>query len=239
MCADKSLAASRDSALGMRPAARVASCRGGTVEALVSRTDNTKTAPTRTRFTAMVVSGESGRRRSLARKLRLYGATTVFECSSHADALAKAQVDGTHDLCVVDGTSADGPILPLIAELRSLRWRRVVILTERDDAYAIRAALRAGVRGFVVMAHSGIRISARSFTRPVRRPGRAAPGELSSRELEVLQSVAEGHSNKVIGDELALSSLTVKSHLARIARKLDTGDRAAMVAVAIRSGLIR
>lgn len=209
------------------------------MEASVSRTNNTRTALTRTKFTALVVSGESGRRRSLARKLRLYGATTVFECSSHSDALDKARIDGPHDLCVVDGTSADGPILPLIAELRSLRWCRVVILTERDDAYAIRAALRAGVRGFVVMSHSGVRIPARSFNRAVKRPGRAAPGELSSRELEVLQSVAEGHSNKVIGDELSLSSLTVKSHLARIARKLDTGDRAAMVALAIRTGLIR
>ena len=63
--------------------------------------------------------------------------------------------------------------------------------------------------------------------------------ELSGREVEVLRLVADGQSNKQIGDELGLSALTVKSHLARIARKLGTGDRAEMVALAMRAGVIR
>jgi DNA-binding NarL/FixJ family response regulator len=54
----------------------------------------------------------------------------------------------------------------------------------------------------------------------------------------VLQLVAAGRSNRDIGGELNLSALTVKSHLARIARKLGTGDRAEMVAVALRAGVI-
>jgi DNA-binding NarL/FixJ family response regulator len=80
----------------------------------------------------------------------------------------------------------------------------------------------------------------------LRRPG--APGlpgsaagvcrELSGREVEVLRLVAEGQSNKAIGVAMGLSALTVKSHLARIARKLGTGDRAGMVAVALRTGII-
>jgi DNA-binding CsgD family transcriptional regulator len=61
---------------------------------------------------------------------------------------------------------------------------------------------------------------------------------LSAREIQVLQLVAEGKSNKDIGVALGLSALTVKSHLARIARKLGTGDRAEMVATALRSGAI-
>ena len=48
-----------------------------------------------------------------------------------------------------------------------------------------------------------------------------------------------GRSNRDIGAELHLSALTVKSHLARIARKLGTGDRAEMVAVALRAGVIK
>ncbi|HLZ39056.1 MAG TPA: helix-turn-helix transcriptional regulator, partial [Mycobacteriales bacterium] len=63
--------------------------------------------------------------------------------------------------------------------------------------------------------------------------------ELSGREVEVLQLVADGRSNKEIGEELGLSALTVKSHLARIACKLGTGDRAEMVALAMRSDVIR
>jgi DNA-binding NarL/FixJ family response regulator len=54
----------------------------------------------------------------------------------------------------------------------------------------------------------------------------------------VLRLVADGRSNKAIGQTMGLSALTVKSHLARIARKLGTGDRAGMVAVAMRGGII-
>jgi DNA-binding NarL/FixJ family response regulator len=83
---------------------------------------------------------------------------------------------------------------------------------------------------------------------PGSAPGAAAgsPGtppppayrELSGREVEVLRLVAEGQSNKAIGVAMGLSALTVKSHLARIARKLGTGDRAGMVAVALRTAII-
>ena len=45
--------------------------------------------------------------------------------------------------------------------------------------------------------------------------------------------------NQQIGDQLCLSMLTIKSHLVRIGRKLGTGDRAGLVAVAMRAGIIR
>ena len=51
--------------------------------------------------------------------------------------------------------------------------------------------------------------------------------------------MSPSESNKQIGEQLGLSALTVKSHLARIARKLGTGDRAEMVAMAMRAGVIR
>ncbi len=62
--------------------------------------------------------------------------------------------------------------------------------------------------------------------------------ELSAREIEVLQGVADGRSNGDIAAELRLSPLTVKSHLARIGRKLGTGDRAHAVLLALRAGVI-
>ena len=61
---------------------------------------------------------------------------------------------------------------------------------------------------------------------------------LSDRELMVIRLVAEGRSNKWIGQQLGLSVLTVKSHLARISRKFGTGDRAHIVAKAMRAGTI-
>ena len=61
---------------------------------------------------------------------------------------------------------------------------------------------------------------------------------LSDREISVLEMVAAGRSNKQIGEALRVSALTIKSHLARMAQKLGTGNRAAMVACALRTGLI-
>jgi DNA-binding NarL/FixJ family response regulator len=72
---------------------------------------------------------------------------------------------------------------------------------------------------------------------PEVEPARELP-ELSARELGVLELVAAGRTNRRIGEELGLSALTVKSHLARISRKLGTGDRAELVAIVIRAGKI-
>jgi DNA-binding NarL/FixJ family response regulator len=69
-------------------------------------------------------------------------------------------------------------------------------------------------------------------------PAATGPESLSHREIEVLSQVSEGRSNRDVAESLGLSSLTVKSHLARIARKLGTGDRAEMVVMALRAGLI-
>jgi DNA-binding NarL/FixJ family response regulator len=112
-----------------------------------------------------------------------------------------------------------------------------VLLTVRDDPYAVRAAINAGVRCYVVTPED----AGPGATTPVSRirPRGGSPDELSAREVEVLQLVSEGRSNKDIGDALGLSALTVKSHLARIARKVGTGDRAEMVAHAMRAGLVR
>ena len=50
--------------------------------------------------------------------------------------------------------------------------------------------------------------------------------------------VADGWSNKAIASQLSLSALTVKNHLARIGRKFGVGDRAHIVAIACRGGVI-
>jgi DNA-binding CsgD family transcriptional regulator len=54
--------------------------------------------------------------------------------------------------------------------------------------------------------------------------------QLSPREQEIVRMVAQGHSNKIIADVLAISSWTVCTHLRRIFAKLGVGSRAAMVA---------
>lgn len=64
------------------------------------------------------------------------------------------------------------------------------------------------------------------------------PTPLTYRQEQILWLVAEGQSNVEIGKALYLSPSTIKTHLARIARVVGTGDRAAMVATCLRKGWI-
>jgi DNA-binding NarL/FixJ family response regulator len=187
------------------------------------------------RFTAMAVVTHPVLRETVVRRLQALGAGEVVEAASIAEARARALTTGPRDLCIVELGLPDGSGLSLMTELRQAGWGRCVLLSPGDDPYSVRAALSAGVKGFVVTGPTN------DTVRPLptaRRGSGTGPDGLSQREIEVLQLVSQGRSNRDIGADLNLSALTVKSHLARIARKLGTGDRAEMVAVALRAGVI-
>jgi DNA-binding NarL/FixJ family response regulator len=67
-------------------------------------------------------------------------------------------------------------------------------------------------------------------------PTRESP---TRRELEVLQLIADGLSNKEIAIRLCLSTETVKSHVCALFSKLGANSRAHAVAIALRQGLLR
>ena len=184
------------------------------------------------RFAALVVVATPALREAVAYTLRALGARHVLEVSTVAEARLRAAA-GVADLCIAEAGLPDGSGIALVRELRAQGWVRGMVLTTSDDPYSVRAAISAGVRSYLVS-------TATAGSVPVR-PGDAR-GEgvdsLSAREIQVLQLVADGKSNKDIGEELGLSALTVKSHLARIARKLGTGDRAEMVVTAMRAGAV-
>lgn len=116
----------------------------------------------------------------------------------------------------------------IINTLRTSGWVRVLALAPTADIGPVIDAVGAGVNGVLI----GRRANPSAANIP------SSIHDLSSREIEVIRLVADGRSNKWIGDQLNLSALTVKSHLARIGRKLGTGDRAHMVALAMRAGVI-
>ncbi len=93
-------------------------------------------------------------------------------------------------------------------------------------------AIRAAARGEPVLAPS---VTARLMQR-TQMPARAA---LSGREIEVLELVARGRSNKELAKDLHLSEATVKSHLIHIFDKLGVADRTAAVTVALERGILR
>jgi DNA-binding NarL/FixJ family response regulator len=183
------------------------------------------------RFAALVVVASPALRESVAYTLRALGARHVLEVASVAEARTRAAA-GVADICIAEAGLPDGSGIALIRELRAAGWQRGMVLTTSDDPYSVRAAISAGVRSYLV--------STATSTVPVRTGEGRGEGvdSLSAREIQVLQLVADGKSNKDIGEELGLSALTVKSHLARIARKLGTGDRAEMVVTAMRAGAV-
>ena len=213
--------------------------------------------PDRPGFTAMVVDDHPLVRDAMVNRLRQMGAREVVEAASISEARARANASGPRDLCILDLGLPDGSGLDLLAALRSAGWPRLVVLSAADDPYSVRAAFVAGAQGYLlktaspVVVADGVRRvlaggvyadpSVASLLAAGLRGGPADSGvsDLSGREIEVLRLVSDGKSNKDIGDHLGLSALTVKSHLARIARKLGTGDRAEMVALAMRAGVIR
>ncbi|MBL8932244.1 MAG: response regulator transcription factor [Kineosporiaceae bacterium] len=182
------------------------------------------------RFAAMVVVATPSLRESVAHTLRVLGARHVLEVATVTEARQKAGA-GIADICVAEAGLPDGSGITLVRDLRAAGWVRALVLATADDPYSVRAAVSAGVRAYLVSAAA----SSAPRTGAERSDG---VDSLSAREIQVLQLVADGKSNKDIGEELGLSALTVKSHLARIARKLGTGDRAEMVATALRSGAI-
>lgn len=217
------------------------------------------------KLTAMVVVHDPRVRTSVTRHLWALGVRDVVEASTIAE--ARSRMATPRDIAVVDVHLPDGPGLALLAEMRTVGWSSAVAISTADDTNAVRAALASGVRGYVVTGARALPHSRPGFPgglgtvpahlrerrlMPVGAAGTAAAlaagpvpnvvnagcRELSAREIEVLRLVADGRSNKAIGQTMGLSALTVKSHLARIARKLGTGDRAGMVAVAMRGGII-
>ncbi|MGY1856819.1 LuxR C-terminal-related transcriptional regulator [Modestobacter sp. SYSU DS0290] len=217
---------------------------------------------------ALVVDPSPLLREALAGRLRALGAREVEEAASLEEARVRAHVSGPRALCVLEvdlpetgpetaGRGGDpGRGLELLPTLRTEGWPVTVVLTAVTDPAVVRTAFLAGVQGYVLKTSplavltDGLRAAlsgdvyadpgiASSLAQGLTQSGvEEAVGELSPRERDILRLVADGHTNKEIGEKVDLSALTVKSHLARIARKLGTGDRAHMVALGIRSGVI-
>ena len=66
----------------------------------------------------------------------------------------------------------------------------------------------------------------------------AAEDSLTTREVDVLRSVASGNSNKIIADCLCVSEHTVKGHVRNILSKLGASDRTHAVVIAFRRGIL-
>ncbi|MEE4022563.1 response regulator transcription factor [Gordonia sp. PKS22-38] len=186
---------------------------------------------------------------------------TVVEVVGEAASMdtALAEVNRCRpDVVVVDlklSAGADYEGLRLVAELarRHPGVATLVLTTFLDEDLVVRA-VKAGARGYVVkdvdttelvraiqaVSGGGSAFDPRSaeiVLRTVSGEG-DAPEALTEREREILRLLAEGLSNKRIGQTLYISESTVKFHIRNIIRKLGVSKRTDAVYIASKRGLI-
>ncbi len=168
----------------------------------------------------------------------------------HADGwLVASSLEAGTDAVLVDAEGADRS-----ESLRSLAQRYPVLALASDPGRA-REALASGARGVVSRRTSGARLSraldaileglvvidedlAEDALRPPARP-LGSHETLTPRELEVVELLASGLSNKEIAERLGVSFHTVKFHVNAILGKLGASSRAEVVALAAKAGLLR
>jgi two-component system, NarL family, response regulator len=142
--------------------------------------------------------------------------------------------------------------LEVVTELMPSRRPRprIIVMTTYETEEDVRRALQAGAKSYLVkgalpeqILETVRRVAAGEALVPSRIAsmlteslGRA---ELSARELQVLRQLAEGNSNKGIGQKLKITEHTVKAHVKSILVKLGAVGRTEAVAIARKRGLIR
>ena len=122
---------------------------------------------------------------------------------------------------------------------------RVVALTASMDDARMEGVLRAGAAGFVrkdadpeqLLTAIRSAVTGRPFLRSAS--GRiSSVSDLSPREVDVLNELAAGRSNREIAERLHVSPETVKTHVASLLAKLQLPNRTALVAHAVRTGIV-
>lgn len=133
---------------------------------------------------------------------------------------------------------------------------KTILLTQHDEAQYVRAALEAGVSGYVLknQVTSELLLAIRQVSRSqvYLSPGvssavvdayRSGPEKsknpLTVRETRVLQLIAEGKSTKDVASLLGISVKTAESHRTRLMHKLDIHETASLVRYAVRHGIIQ
>jgi two-component system, NarL family, response regulator NreC len=183
------------------------------------------------------------------------GFEVAAEAVNGADAVALVPAIAP-DVVILDLTM---PILNGLAAAHEILHERpgarVILLTMHADDHQVAAALRSGVRAYVLktqaaedLAHA-IRavMKGQSYLSPTISnivvngflSGAQAPADpLAPRERQVLQLVAEGKTSKEIASLMGLSVKTAESYRTRVMEKLDIHQTAGLVRYAIRRGLV-
>jgi DNA-binding NarL/FixJ family response regulator len=127
---------------------------------------------------------------------------------------------------------------------------RFIVLTTYDGDEDIHRALEAGAQAYLLKGmshndlasairkvHAGMKFIPASVSKSLAE--RPPHSELSARELEVLELIVNGRSNREIGEELGISEATVKWHVNIILSRLNVSDRTQATVAALQRGIVR
>jgi len=142
-----------------------------------------------------------------------------------------------------------GGVEAIMAIRKEFPDARLIVLTTYDGDEDIYRSLQAGAQGYLLKdmffeeledairkVHGGSRrIPAHVAERLAERMGSS---DLTGREIEVLEQIVAGHSNKAIASRLNISEATVKSHINSILSKLGVNDRTQAATTALQRGLV-
>jgi len=176
--------------------------------------------------------------------------TVVAEAGDGVEALALIK-EHLPDVVLLDLRMPLMDGLDVIGEVNTSRLSsKVIIMTTFDSEEDVHRAMKAGARGYLLKDSSQEeildairRVGLGETYLPARIVQKVAEGmrkpELSPRELEVLQCVAAGKSNKEIGVQLCIAEGTVKTHVKSLLEKLGAVGRTAAIREAVHRGLVR
>jgi DNA-binding NarL/FixJ family response regulator len=137
----------------------------------------------------------------------------------------------------------------IVAIRKEFPQARIIVLTTFDGDEDIYRSLQAGAHGYLLkdMFFNELEDAIRTVHAGLRRipnvvadrlAERMTSSDLTSRELEVLEQIVKGKSNKEIGTALRISEATVKSHINNLLAKLGVTDRTQAATTAIHRGLV-
>lgn len=177
--------------------------------------------------------------------------TVIGQAGNGREAVAKFR-ELKPDVVLMDLAMPEMDGVEAIAEIRRESPGAIIlVLTTYDGDEDVFRALENGARGYLLKDCStadlleairkvragGTHVSERAAAQLADRA--MAGAAVSPREVEVLQLIAAGKSNKEIADLLCISEGTVKTHVLNIHNKLGVSDRTEAVVVAIRRGILR
>ena len=206
----------------------------------------------------MVADDHSLFRDGLVSLLEAAGYEIAAQVGDGQDALIQAKLTKPDlilldlSMPLLDGHEALPQLLKIVPEAK------IVILTVSEEDDDLLKAIQAGAHDYLVknlnakdflelldgLERGEAAVTRRTAARLMARlaenrfPMKTITEDLTARELELLELVGEGYSNRALSEKLSISTNTVKYHLKNIFQKLGAQNRAEAVAHAIRTGIL-